>query len=307
MNMNMNINMNIKNEYKKIYEKFDCKLDNKGYLKYFENKWKFVHTEINKYFNGEPPTEFPNNNINNNHNWVTHHKDFDKTNNHPDNLEWMGERDHIIYHSKNIQNLHEKIWNNPEFRKMMKDVQSKTGTKNLLKKWQDTKYREKMTKKCSDTVTKLWENTEYREIMKQISSNNINKLWLNLDFRENVSKAATKNITKLNNDPEFKEMMFNVRSKTGTKNLTKKWQDIEFRKKVTIQASEIGKKTGKKNITNYNNNKSFYLLKNVIDNNLELTEENYKKINGSGSGITSFKTAMIFIENNTELKNKIFL
>ena len=54
----------MKNEYKKLYENYDCKL--------------FVHTEINKYFNGVPPTEFPNNNINNNHNWVTHHKDFDK-------------------------------------------------------------------------------------------------------------------------------------------------------------------------------------------------------------------------------------
>ena len=60
-------------------------------------------------------------------------------------------------------------------------------------------------------------------------------------------------------------------------------------------------------MTNYNNNKSFYLLKNVIDNKLELTEENYKKINGSGSGITSFKTSMIFIDKNPELKNKLNL
>jgi len=297
----------MKNEYKKLYENYDCKLDNKGYLKYFDNKWKFVHTEINKYFNGVPPTEFSNNNINNNHNWVTHHKDFDKTNNHPDNLMWMGEKDHIIYHSQNIKFLHEKLWNNIEYREMMKIVQSKTGTKNLLRKWQDSEFREKMIKKCGETVTKLWENLEFREMMKQISSNNINKLWLDSDFREKVSKAATKNITKLNNNSEFKEMMFDVRSKTGTKNLLKQWQDPIFRKAITLNAAETGKKTGKKNMTNYNNNKPFYLLKNVIDNKLELTEENYKKINGSGSGITLFKTSMIFIEKNPELKNKLNL
>ena len=300
------MNMN-KDEYKKLYEKFNCNFDKKGYLKYLDITWKYAHTEINKYFNGEPPIEFPNNNINNNHNWVTHHKDFDKTNNHPDNLEWMGERDHIIYHSKNVQILHKKIWNDPDFREMMKDIQSKTGTKNLLKKWQDPEYREKMTKKCSETVSELWGTPEYREMMSHVSRNNLNKLWLDSDFREKISKAATKNITKLNNDPEFKEMMKDIQSKTGTKNLLKKWQDPEFVKMMTLKSSENGKKAGKKNMTNYNNNKSFYLLKNVIDNNLELTEENYKKINGSGSGITLFKTSMIFIENNLDLKKKLNL
>ena len=89
--------------------------------------------------------------------------------------------------------------------------------------------------------------------------------------------------------------------------LKKNWQNPEFIKTIKLKSSETGKKSGKKNLTNYNNNKSYYLLKNVIDNKLELTEENYKKINGSGSGITSFKTSMIFIENNQQLKKNLFI
>ena len=295
-----------KNDYEKLYIKYNLKLNKKGYLMYFEkNQWKFIHTEINRYFNGEHPIKFINNNINKNHNWITHHKDFDKTNNHPDNLEWMGEKDHIIYHGKNIEILHNKMWNDLKYREMMKLVQSKTGTKNLLKKWQDPLFREKMTKKCSETVKKLWKNPEYVKMMMQISTANFNKLWLNSDFREKVSKTATKTITKLNNDPNFREMMIPICAETGRKNLLKKWQDPLFREKIKIKSSETGKKTGKKNLTNYNNNKSYYLLKNVVDNKLELTEENYKKINGYGSGITSFKTSIIFIENNPELKKKL--
>ena len=167
-----------RSEYINLYENYKYKLDNRGYIKYFDLKWKFAHTEINRYFNGEPPTEFPNNNINKNHNWITHHKDFDKTNNHPDNLEWMGERDHIIYHSKNVEILHKKMWNDPDYREMMKFAQSKTGTKNMLKKWKNSLFREKMTKLCSETISNLWLSSEHKEKMKIVSVDNMNKLWL---------------------------------------------------------------------------------------------------------------------------------
>ena len=149
-----------------------------------------------------------------------------------------------------------------------------------------------MTELCSKTVSNLWENPDYKEMMKQVSSNNMNNLWLDCDFRKKVSENSRKNMIIRNNDPKFKEMMKPICSKTGKENFTKKWQDLSFRKKMILISSEVGKKTGKINLSNYNNNKSYYLLKKVIDEGLELTEENYKKINGTGSGITSFKKSM---------------
>jgi len=46
---------------------------------------------------------------------VVHHKDFDKLNNSPDNLEWLGWHEHKSYHSV----VAKKLWKNTKFRTTM--------------------------------------------------------------------------------------------------------------------------------------------------------------------------------------------
>lgn len=56
-----------------------------------DNRWKFVHTVVADYVYGPKPR-----------NYVTHHIDFCRYNNRPDNLVYMDKKEHFLYHSRNI-------------------------------------------------------------------------------------------------------------------------------------------------------------------------------------------------------------
>lgn len=58
------------------------------------------------------------------YNVAIHHKDFDKTNNYPENLEIMTGYEHWLYHAKTI----ERLWADPEFRKATSERSSEWMT-----------------------------------------------------------------------------------------------------------------------------------------------------------------------------------
>ena len=62
-----------------------------------------------------------------NENEVVHHKNFDKTNNSPDNLQIMTESDHKAYHCKIIA---DKLWSPENKQKTINKVQASEGYKN---------------------------------------------------------------------------------------------------------------------------------------------------------------------------------
>lgn len=79
-----------------------------AYLQYFDNKssykgkkrgWKFVHTRVNSIVHSEYKLEVQNRIETQSDKYlVTHHKDFNKFNNIPENLEWMGNNEHSNFH-----------------------------------------------------------------------------------------------------------------------------------------------------------------------------------------------------------------
>ncbi len=91
---------------------------------------------------------------------VVHHKDFNKNNNHPDNLQLMSHKEHIQLHSGNML----KRWQDPEWREMMiQKNKDSHNTKEYLKvlserhtKWWDSeegqKYKEKFSKLFAERV-----------------------------------------------------------------------------------------------------------------------------------------------------------
>ena len=74
-----------------------------------DNKWKYVHRVIGEFFRKQDKHNqfvFKETNIDS-PKVVIHHKDFNRFNNSPDNLVYMGKVDHVQYHSESAKNF----WN----------------------------------------------------------------------------------------------------------------------------------------------------------------------------------------------------
>lgn len=86
---------------------------------------------------------------------VVHHKDFDKLNNSPDNLEWLGNVEHFSQHSE----LAKKLWKDPEYREVRRVA--------VKKNWGNGEYREKMREVSRRNMTKvaslLWQEKKFRD------------------------------------------------------------------------------------------------------------------------------------------------
>lgn len=83
---------------------------------------------------------------------TVHHKDFNKFNNRPDNLEWVDFYEHKKMHS----DLAKKMWENDEYKEKMRKIASESQ-KN---RWKDDNYRKKQIENISNSLKKQWENKE---------------------------------------------------------------------------------------------------------------------------------------------------
>lgn len=109
---------------------------------------------------------------------VVHHKDFDKLNNSPNNLEWLGDLEHIGYHSEHSK----RLWLVPGRREQMRIVSSITLRSQwkspqfqqmqcALRKrcWGDDGYRHRVLSALKANGKKLWENATHRAKMSAVS------------------------------------------------------------------------------------------------------------------------------------------
>ncbi len=138
------------------YSEIGRRITIKGYEMVFDsrsNKWIFTHL-LSDRFNlksGASPKEIGD---------TIHHKDFNKLNNNPDNLVRMGNREHLLYHTKILEmTLHSK------------ETKEKSRKAHQLKKYRE-KIRKIMTtpemrKMLSQRGKKQWENDEYKNYMTQ--------------------------------------------------------------------------------------------------------------------------------------------
>lgn len=249
-----------KDEYFKLYNNLELKNQDK-YIRcnHPEYGWIPVYILVKHYYDPRPnyPPTLPN------RFWHCHHKDFDHTNNHPDNLEWIGNIDHITLHGK--RNM--RIWVDEEYSEFRKQHSERTS-KQSISLWEDKDFRDKIIKASSLATSKRnrenWTNEEYRlnmikflcetnstpERKKEISERTINK-WVNGEF-SHVGKIVSKS------------------NKTRALDITKK-----------LDESKKGMFT-----------KSFRLLKKVIDSNLLLNSDNYYKIHFDKKKLIGYETAL---------------
>lgn len=163
----------------------------KGYEIYFDNKeniFKLTHYLNFRYKKG----------------FVIHHKDIDKYNNNPENLEQLSCSEHGALHAK----LNSKLWKDPKFREAgIKRYWKTLGSEENRKATSERNKTKEHRKKVSKGQKRLWGTTEYREKM-QKHLDKINSPEA-LEKRKEMLKERNKTekqrnvISKRNKDPEF--------------------------------------------------------------------------------------------------------
>lgn len=82
---------------------------------------------------------------------IIHHKDFNKYNNIPSNLEYMGDKDHFKIHSdlgkENAKKMNDLIWHHPDYEN----------------------FRKNKAKQCREMALDFWDNPKYLEARKVVA------------------------------------------------------------------------------------------------------------------------------------------
>ena len=194
--------------------------------------------------------------------YIIHHKNFNKLDNHPNNLELMDASSHHRYHTNLGTTFGFKVlWQDPEYRKMMIDLVSRSAKdmwknqspeardkmvessrKVMNRNWADEEFKARAAQRMKDLSIGWWKDDEYRnsqiirirEAMKELwkdeeyrnfQSERMKELWKNEEYR----KREINRIKVRMNTPEAKARS----SKQFSKNIKKKWQEEEFRTMMT--------------------------------------------------------------------------
>ena len=249
-----------------------------------------------------------------------HHKDFNKSNNHPDNLEVMTAREHWNYHASTV----DRLWEDEEFRRKTSERSSKhmkalnaNPTEKMLesrKAWHEKgrlrnydedrkKLQSKIAKENLVVYNKNLSKEQREEISKKLSEASKNA-WDRGCFDTEKFKKAALERSKLLHSPEVQHL--------ATAGVQKYWENIsedEYKKRKEISIENLSKtwdrirgskfsEEHKKKISQAHLNKTpeekaektrktelrkieNQLLK-LIECKKELTEENYKKISYAG-------------------------
>lgn len=236
--------------------------DKNGYVLYADNisgKLKKVHSLVNKTINYEKYKEVYNNHDHNHEYLITHHKDRNKTNNLPDNLLWMTNKEHNRLHiyeydqglgkyvksEENRQKSREKLnkWkkDNPEkvseisrnnMIKLKADnpgMDAENGRKNITayNKSDAHKERCRITSSRPEHVALFKKNSEKYRKTEAFHQHCIDQANNFLNTPENREKAAER-FSNMNSDPD--KRLLQVRGKIGK---TIKWlidNGLEFNK-----------------------------------------------------------------------------
>lgn len=93
-----------------------------------------------------------------------HHKDFNRYNNVPTNLQWVDFNEHKKMHSE----MSKRMWEDQEYKTRM----SKIVSESQKEKWKDDEYRKNHSTKTSKTLRKKWDDGELEHV-RESSINNM--------------------------------------------------------------------------------------------------------------------------------------
>lgn len=207
-----------------------------GYDKFLDNatgKWKYTHWRVAKDVYGIPEdfrSSFGTDK------WVVHHKDCDKANNSPDNLEWMRSSSHREWHNdnweltlgkwmdenpdkvrENVDSMRAaaaRFWESPEGKKRAEE----NGRKVLTRRWrEDYEAMRENTKKAGRAFSEKG-GPEYEAFLKnlaerartserrELSRKTLSNTWAR-EGTELSAKIKNGWKARLENDPEFAAAM----------------------------------------------------------------------------------------------------
>lgn len=148
---------------------------------------------------------------------IRHHKDFNKYNNNPDNIERLSWGEHWKLHYLMTSWKHR---NDPYYVKKLAEGRAAYIKNNHIK----------LSERASERNKKLWRDPNYRERMSKL----IRSLWKNSDYRNAVTKGSSSRLKKKWKDKDFQALMSALKSKE----MKTRWQDTAFQKKMAIKAQK---------------------------------------------------------------------
>ncbi len=171
---------------------------------------------------------------------IRHHRDFNKLNNNPDNVQRIQWRDHWALHRnittwrhRNDREYVEKLakgrktfWADPKNRRRASKARSEWNKK----MWQNPVYREEMLKILKET----WKDPEYCQRMAELSSRNLKNRWKRKDFRDLLSKLKSKELKKRWQDEQYRDFISEITRKTSLK----LWSDPKHRGRMSELSKE---------------------------------------------------------------------
>jgi hypothetical protein len=240
--------------------------------------------------------------------FVVHHKDLDKENNDPENLEFMGEKTHMRHHAKLVEENYETIL----------EAQRKGNENRWLKK--------ENHKKQSELLRKMWENPDYRESRKEIIENfrnciierwknPINALYMAQKISDHMKVAHKRGCydTEIKRQSDIEKMKTYNQSDAGRKKSketaikTKVWEysTYEDKMKGMNKIHELGLCHTPEVLEKARKTKVLKLFKKLEIQGLEFTEENYKKL--CRQGCPGWKKAVVLFGSLDEIKEKLLV
>lgn len=293
-----------RDNYCLLYEGFDTQINERGYLQFrltVKDKWKNVHSLVNQYFNSKEHDkkfmELVETGVEKY--LITHHNEYwmgesNKLNNHPDNLQWFGQKEHINFHRLTMSGLEcwkDKMWNpeNPEYKnyETQRENFRKMGRENISNYNEHNKNNEKYHYfrqiVGSEVMNERWHgknSEEYREKMLPILVENgrkgMNKLWTdeNSESFRQEKKEQFLDLWYGEDNEKFREGI----SKRIKKTAFEFWHGDgneerrgNHNKRMKIQNSDP--KIRKKMVEG----RVFTIFNKIIENNEEITMESFFK------------------------------
>ncbi|MFZ2937230.1 MAG: DNA gyrase subunit A, partial [Candidatus Omnitrophota bacterium] len=189
---------------------------------------------------------------------IRHHKDFNKLNNNPDNIEriqwgahwglhkviasWKHKNDPVYVKklaegrkkfftdpenlrriSLRLKERNLKNWKRPEYRKKMREA--------IYVAWQNPEYKQRMMDVSSRNLKKLWQKKEFQELMSQLKSEELKKKWRKQDYRDFIASITRKTSLRIWSNPKHREYISQISKE--------RWDNSEYRQKMAEQSKAL--------------------------------------------------------------------
>ncbi len=215
-----------------------------------------------------------------------HHKNFIKSDNRPSNLRPMGFNEHYSYHYQHVMDDKERFrkfteaghayWRTDEGRKIKSDQMRKS----IVSFWENMTDRER-----TDYIERshAWQRTDEGH---EKLSKGLKRSWSSLSESDKQArtKQAALNMNGVNGEKasnRIKNYWANL-SDEDYKKRCAQCKEAQTHATTTEKCIEARRKNGKKRQRNFVLDRAYEILKELLNNNLPITEENYNKYRKKG-------------------------